>query len=233
VGAVVPFGPNQVHDYEPGIADNGLFWTVAIPPNAVSFDLDAGTASYTLTNYAIPDWTNFANAVAGGPNAPATVSFDMRWLQKGQKFRVDKADQKFIYDFFFTQSTIEFSSEQEGFSFVSDPADPALSQFASVGYERNGVFYDKPYAAPPPTTTTTTSPPSSNVGAANRGRLPATGTSDRRALLAAAALGAATLLRRRASVEAQRVDDFEVADAAGGDKGRDAGHDDGEEQQHR
>jgi hypothetical protein len=209
VGTVVPAGPNQIHDYEPGIADNGLFWTVAIPPSAIGFDLAAGTASYKLTNYAIPDWTNFANAVAGGPNNPATVSFDMKWLQPDAKYHVDKADQKFVYDFSFTKSTIEWSSQQEGFSFVSDPADPSLSQFASVGYERNGVFYDKPYAAPATTTTSMTAP-ASRTGAAGGRRQPlaVTGPVDRRAAIVGVGALAAGLLLRRGSVEAQRLDDL-------------------------
>jgi hypothetical protein len=192
VGAVVPFGPNQIHDYEPGIQDNGVFWTVAIPPNAIGFDLAAGTASYKLTNYAIKDWINFEQSVVQAVSTPATVSFDMRWLEPDKKYHVDNPTQKFLYDFWFTKSTIVWSSEQDGFKFQSDPADPSLSLFASVGYERNGVFYDKPAA---PTTTTTT--PSVGAGRNDRPVLPATGPTDRRAaILGAGALAAAVLLRR-------------------------------------
>ncbi len=171
-----------------------MFWTVAIPPSAIAYDLAAGTASYKLTNYAIKDWINFEQSIAQVTSFPATVSFDMTWLQPDKRYHVDKADQKFAYDFLFTKSTIVWSAEQENFKFASDPADPSLSQFASVGHERNGVFYDKPYSAP--VTTSTSSAPAAPPRKTDV--LAATGRLDRRAAITGVgALATALLLRRR------------------------------------
>ena len=185
-----------------------MFWTIAIPPSAVAYDLAAGTASYKLTNFAIKDWINFEQSLAQLTSFPATVSFDMKWVQPDKRYHVDNATQKFVYDFLFTKSTIEWSAQQDNFKFVSDPADPSLSLFASVGSERNGVFYDKPYAAPAPTTSTTAAP---RVGANGSKRQPlaVTGPLDRRAaMVGAGALAASVLLRRLRSVEAERLDDL-------------------------
>jgi hypothetical protein len=41
-----------------------------------------------------------------------------------------------------TKATIEWSSQQAGFSFQSDPASTSVSEYAILGHERNGVFFD-------------------------------------------------------------------------------------------
>jgi hypothetical protein len=187
------FTANQIHDYEPGIQDNGVFWTVAVPPSVLQHDLAAGTASFKLTNYAIKDWINFPQSLLQLTSSPAVVSFDLRWLQPDKSYTVKSDAEKFVYDFKFTKSMISWSSDQEDFSFVSDPPDPATSLWGSVGHERNGVFFNAPAAATP----TTTRPPSVGGASQNRNVLPATGRTDRRgALLGAAALATAALLRR-------------------------------------
>ena len=186
---------NQIHDYEPGIQDNGVFWTVAVPASVLQHNVAAGSASFKLDNYAIRDWINFPQSLLQLTSSPAVVSFDVRWLAASQPTRVHvrhEAEQ-FDYDFVTTQSTIAWSSDQEDFSFVSDPPDPAWSLWGSVGHERNGVFFN----APASTTTTTRAPSNVGAGAPSRDVLAATGATDRRAaIVGGLALGAAALARR-------------------------------------
>jgi hypothetical protein len=190
------FTANQIHDYEPGIQSNGVFWTVAVPPSALAHDLGAGTASFKLTDYALKDWINFPQSLAQGTSFPAVVSFDLRFLHRGPKHTLRKDAQSFVYDFNEMQSTITWQADQDTFSFVSDPADPSKSLYASLGHHRNGVFFAQPAGA---TTTSTSSAPPPAVAAAGSSRdaLANTGGRDRRSALAgAAALGAAVVLRR-------------------------------------
>lgn len=133
----------QLHDYEPGIAPNGLFWTVPISPRNVRADVRRGTASFRLRNYAIRDFHNFENSLLSGPSVPARVSFDIEWVGPTKPFRVDKPAQEFRGDFRQGKVTAAWSSAQEGFSFVSAPAPTTTSVFAAVGHERNGVFYPR------------------------------------------------------------------------------------------
>lgn len=37
-------------------------------------------------------------------------------------------------------ATIQWSGEEAGFSFVSDPASSSMTRFAEIGRERNGIF---------------------------------------------------------------------------------------------
>ncbi len=131
----------QLHDYEPGIRPNGVFWTVPISPRSVRVDLRRGTASFKLQNYPIRDFHTFEYSLTSGSSLPARVSFDIEWLGPTTPFRVDKADQQFRGDFRQGRVTAQWSSRQEGFSFQSAPAHATSSVFAAVGHERNGVFH--------------------------------------------------------------------------------------------
>ena len=131
----------QLHDYEPGISDNGVFWTVPVSPRSLGADLRTGNAFFRLKDYAIPDWYNFPNSLAQGPHEPAHVSFNLEFFGPGKPFVIDKPDQQFKGRFLANKCRISWSSRNEGFSFVSAPAKSSTSVYAAVGRERNGVFY--------------------------------------------------------------------------------------------
>jgi len=137
------FTANQIHDYEPGIQSNGVFWTVAVSPAALQHDLGRGTASFRLKNYPIKDWTDFAQSLAQLTSRPAVVSFDLRFLEPDKRYTVKNESEQFVYDFVTTKSTIVWSADQDDFHFVSDGPDPSKSVFASLGRERNGVYFPK------------------------------------------------------------------------------------------
>ena len=80
----------QIHDYNPGIAANGLFWVISAPRDVVEVDPGSGTASLRMTNVPVMDFHDLANALTGGRGlmnspvppiapVPATVSFDIEW----------------------------------------------------------------------------------------------------------------------------------------------------------
>jgi hypothetical protein len=192
VGALV----NQLHDYEPGIQSNGVFWTVAVPPSSVTADSDAGTASSRLSDYAIPDYVSALNSLAEGPHVPAAVSFDLQWAPGPSPQRFEPVDDLNGFRGEFTEgvSTIEWSSQQDGFKFQSDPASTATSLFAVVGHERNGAFF-----ADPANTGGGAGSSSSSTNAGDS-ELPPTGGG--RGLLVPAALAALALIVRRRSAVA-------------------------------
>lgn len=136
----------QIHAYDPGIAANGLFWTIQIPDNSVSVQL-LGTSSLQLTSLAINDATTNKNSILGRPTVPASItSLTIIW----KSFR--DRDTTNGFEGVFTQSvaTTEWSvtqaatspSNPDGFQFVSDPGDTSTALFAVIGHERNGVFFD-------------------------------------------------------------------------------------------
>ncbi len=65
-------GTGHIHDFNPGISPNGVFWTDHVPRSSVQFDLGAVTASLRVTNFAIPDTIPV-------PTVGAIVTMDIEW----------------------------------------------------------------------------------------------------------------------------------------------------------
>lgn len=137
----------QFHDFEPGILQSGLFWTVPIRSSAIDVAPGAGTARLRATELAVPDYTNFFNAVAPNPDPPpipSRVSFDVRWHGGGDRRKLRDTTFGFVGNFVEGAATIDFrvandapgsvvyTAVAEGQTTVGPPA---------VGHERNGIFF--------------------------------------------------------------------------------------------
>jgi hypothetical protein len=131
-------GTNQIHDYNPGIASNGLFWTMPVDDDAIDVNPGKGRASLVASDVAMPDFFDFVQSLFPSVNVPATVSFDVRWFGGDERITREEAD--FAGQFVRTSASIEWSAAQSGFTFQSDPASESTSVYALVGHERNGVF---------------------------------------------------------------------------------------------
>jgi hypothetical protein len=135
-------GTNQIHDYNPGIASNGLFWTMPIADDAIDVSPGKGRASLVAEDVAVPDFFDFVQSLFPAASVPATVSFDARWFDVQSRVNRNEPDFGFAGEFVTTSASIEWSAEQAGFRFQSDPHDASTTVVAIVGNERNGVFFD-------------------------------------------------------------------------------------------
>ena len=72
---------------------------------------------------------------------PATVSFEAEWSGQLDAAVIENPKQGFKGSFLQTGATINWSAEQDGFRFQSEPPNPARKLFAVIGRERNGVFF--------------------------------------------------------------------------------------------
>lgn len=120
---------------------NGVFWTLPVAPAAVVATPTAGTARYRLTSLPVRDHHSVANALAGGPSESAFVTFDAVWSRPTKTFTVNDAANDFSGTFKEGTGQIAWSSTQNGFRFVSDPANTSTTVYAAVGTERNGSFH--------------------------------------------------------------------------------------------
>jgi len=105
----------------------------------------------------VPDAHDLANSLTHGQGivtptftippiapVPATVSFDVEWRGEISRATVVNEAQNFRGEFIKTGSTMKWSSIQNGFSFESEEPNPARNLGATIGRERNGVFFDDP-----------------------------------------------------------------------------------------
>jgi hypothetical protein len=146
----------QIHDYAPFITPSGLFWTMPLHPNSVQVQFNSARASMHVDGLSIPDTHDLANSLTGGKGfasmgiqippiapVPATVSFDVQWFGEISRATVVNEAQNFRGDFIKTGSTIKWSSMQNGFFFDSEEPDPSHNLGATIGRERNGVFFSE------------------------------------------------------------------------------------------
>ena len=84
----------QLHDLNPGIASDGLFWTVPIPDRAVQVNPVNGSASLQMTHVGINDYGTIQNALFGGGPAPipGSVSFSVQWRGVNQLLNINNTD---------------------------------------------------------------------------------------------------------------------------------------------
>ncbi len=142
----------QSHDFEPGIAPSGLFWTIPIARSAIEVDPGRGRARLRGDNVAVTDYHDFFNAVfGGGPTPlPSHASFDVRWRGKGDRRKIRDDTFGFTGHFVSSATTISFTASNDGSDviYTSDPAgqyNPTTDQGGAgppaVGHERNGAFF--------------------------------------------------------------------------------------------
>ncbi len=138
-----PGQPGQLHEFNRGPPARGRpFWAVRPPIGAGSVDPAASTASFRVAGLRTADYLLLANALVGGPSAPSTVSFDLRWGGPTRRAsRVDR-DHRFAIDGTETGCTMTWTAHREdsGFTFTSDPS-TSRPGYAAVYRERNGVFF--------------------------------------------------------------------------------------------
>ena len=125
--------------------------------DALQIDFDDAQARLKVRNMEVFDDHDLANSLTQGLGLPATVvppdgippmfpvrakvSFDIVWDGAIETAQITNTSEQFKGTFFATQTTIKWSSEQEGFSFQSEPPNPARNLLSVLGRERNGVFF--------------------------------------------------------------------------------------------
>jgi hypothetical protein len=135
----------QIHDYNPHIEANGLFWTIAAPRNSVDVHLGAGQASLRLTTQVFDDHdlqSSLTKVYPVGFPRLAEITFDVEWGGILDRQHVLNQDMNFEGDFLLTGATIDWSArDASGVAFVSEPPRPDRVFYAVVGRERNGIYF--------------------------------------------------------------------------------------------
>jgi len=134
-----------------------VFWMIPAKDNAVQVDFDDAQARLKVRNLDVFDDHDLANSLTQGLGLPAsvvppngippifpvraTVSFDIVWDGAIDTAQINNPSEHFKGTFFATQTTIKWSSDQDGFSFESEPPNPVRNLLSVLGREKNGVFF--------------------------------------------------------------------------------------------
>src|SRR6266852_7564483 len=115
-------GTGQVHDFNPGIRESGLFWTQPVSEDALEVDLEDGTATLGLDDLDEEDYHNLLNALQDGPSDSASVSYEMRWKATAEPMNVTDSVHRFSGRFQLSTVQMVWWSKAANFEVVSDPA---------------------------------------------------------------------------------------------------------------
>ena len=150
--------PEQIHDYNVHIDSNDVFWMVQVKDEAVEVDFDNGKARLRVRGLPVYDDHDLANSLTQGLGLPgdlgfpypqiapvspvrAKVSFEVIWNGILDMAKIENSMQQFSGTFLSTGATIQWTSEQDGFTFQSEAPDPSRNLISVLGREKNGVFF--------------------------------------------------------------------------------------------
>jgi hypothetical protein len=131
----------QIHDFNPGIEDSGLFWVSRVPEQSIEVGPGSGRASMRVKRLASRDFGDVVNALLLGPSVPAIVSFDIWWTASHDAHRFHYEPDRWDANVVFNEARASWQGETAAARFVSGPASTSFSLFAEVGHERSGVYF--------------------------------------------------------------------------------------------
>ena len=138
----------QLHDFNPGIGSNGLFWILQIPDDAVNITDSSVTIS--LKNASVVDQFSFpfgAGNNLGIAGVPATLSFDITYSKSGASRHVTPTSSDPLSPFNWEGEMSEATNSGTFSLAYNDGTFSAQGSFASagfgeIGFERNGSFVE-------------------------------------------------------------------------------------------
>ena len=132
----------QVHDFNPGILPNGLFWTMSIPRHSFRVFRNGQHAWLRVRNLPMPDTFQFGNNVS----VAGQIDVNVWWratsdpVLRGNGASVPNDDPSAFLGHFADARCVGYASGAEtGFAFRTRRL-TADDFFAELGRERNGVF---------------------------------------------------------------------------------------------
>lgn len=133
---------NQIHDLHPPISPSGLYWMVSVPRNGLTISPDGNTFTLEMQDVPVVDQPSWpaVNATA----TPARMSFKMVWKSTGETVKYEDPSKHFRFTGYRASSQMEAQIEVPaiGFSWKSDPLSTSKCDFALMGEEVNGRYYD-------------------------------------------------------------------------------------------
>ena len=139
-GPAVP--ANQIHDCHPPISPSGLYWVVPVPGHGLTISPDGSTFTLEMQNVPVvdqPRWPALESIAT-----PASMTFKMVWKTTGEPVKYDDPCRHFRFTG--TRATCQLEAQIEvpsiGFSWKSDPLSTSKADFAIMGEEVNGRYYD-------------------------------------------------------------------------------------------
>jgi hypothetical protein len=134
-----------LHDFNPGIQPDGLFWMVQVPDSAVV--ASGNTVRVRLNNVSVADQFTFFDPLPPSGNVPSVTSLEMSYTRSGapRQIQPTSTDPTSPFDWageiWTATGTVTFTAAYTDGSFaVQGSGRSAPGDFGEMGTESNGVF---------------------------------------------------------------------------------------------
>lgn len=133
---------NQIHDFHPPISPAGLYWVVPVPDHGLTISPDGNTFTLEMQNVLLvdqPRWPALDSLAT-----PARMTFKMVWESTGEPAKYDDPAKHFRFTGMRATCHLEAQVEVPSleFSWKSDPLKTSSANFAILGEEVNGRYYE-------------------------------------------------------------------------------------------
>ena len=141
-GPAVP--ANQVHDFHSPISPEGLYWVTPVPSTGLSFSADEKTATLQMTNVPIIDQPRWPAMDA--ETTPAFLDFKLVFKSTDEPVKYEDPTRQYRFEGFRARAQLEASIRVPSidFTFKTDPLERSSCDFAVMGVEANGRYYEAP-----------------------------------------------------------------------------------------
>jgi hypothetical protein len=119
-----------------------LYWVAPVPKTGLQIGSDGRSAVLEIKNLAVIDQPKWPQLNA--PARPAMMSFKVTWTATGERYDLEDKSRHFRFEGFRAEAQAEAMVEVPSlkFSWKSDPISTSKADFAIIGTERNGKFFD-------------------------------------------------------------------------------------------
>ena len=139
-GPAVP--ANQIHDFHSPISPEGLYWVTPVPSTGLMFNADGKTATLRMTDVPIIDQPRWPAMDA--ESAPAFLDFTLVFKAGDERVTYEDPSRQYRFEGFKAAAQLEAAVRVPSidFAFKTDPLERSKCDFAVMGSEVNGKYYE-------------------------------------------------------------------------------------------
>lgn len=140
-GPAVP--ANQIHDFHSPISSEGLYWVTPVSASGLSFSADSKTATLEMANLPIIDQPRWPAMDA--ETTPAFLDFRLVFKATAEAVKYEDPTRQYRFEGFKAEAQLEASVRVPSidFSFKTDSLETSKCDFAVMGSEVNGRYYEE------------------------------------------------------------------------------------------
>jgi len=139
-GPAVP--ANQIHDFHSPISPEGLYWVTPVPSAGLTFSSDGKIATLQMTNVSIIDQPRWPAMDA--ETTPAFLDFKLVFTASQEPVKYEDVARQYRFEGFNASAQLEAAIRVPSidFAFKTDPLEASKCDFAVMGSEVNGKYYE-------------------------------------------------------------------------------------------